>query len=303
MNIFERYGLKEVADVQLIAVEDDPARGVVQGDTVLFFDTLKLSNLIIEAEEVKYYGGYGGSVIASWSYNKDVSLTLQDALMSMESLALAFGAQVEEASAQAPIETNLSDVFYLANNLPTTNYKWVSLANGNRGSKQGATGAPAPADFPVRAFWTNTITQQSKAQTVVIDAESFPGTYRIVGHGTARRANGQDRNIQFTIPYAKILSGTTLTVDGGGEPAIFDIALKALARNDSELLQITFYRIVDPLQFYLDVINRELVLGGQDLDIKLQLDGEYLMLRDRSAPPVKYSAVMEENDLVLKYKE
>ena len=29
MNIFERYGLKEVADVQLIAVEDDPARGVV----------------------------------------------------------------------------------------------------------------------------------------------------------------------------------------------------------------------------------------------------------------------------------
>ena len=58
-------------------------------------------------------------------------------------------------------------------------------------------------------------------------------------------------------------------MDGGGEPAVFDIALKALARNDSELLQITFYRIVDPLRFYLDVINRELVLGGQDLDIEL----------------------------------
>lgn len=126
---------------------------------MLFFDTLKLSNLNIVAEEVKYYGGYGGSVIASWSYNKDVSLTLQDALMSMSSLALLFGTNIRQSSTQTPIETRRSDVFYLPANLPNVDYQWISLISGERGSKKGAIGAPSSADMPVRAFWAESMSK------------------------------------------------------------------------------------------------------------------------------------------------
>lgn len=139
--------------------------------------------------------------------------------------------------------------------------------------------------------------------SITIDAESFPGTYRIVGHGKARSAKGHDRNIQFTIPYAKIVSSTPLTMSSEGEPAVFDVELKALARNDSELLQITFYRLLEPLQAYIDVVDGMLVLGGMDLNISLILDEEFLVLRDRDAPPVGYLATLEGDDLVLKHKE
>lgn len=92
-----------------------------------------------------------------------------------------------------------------------------------------------------------------------------------------------------------------------GEPAVFDIELKALARNDSELLQITFYRLLEsllePLQAYVDVVNGQLVLGGANLSISLFLDEEFLVLRDRNAPPVGYLATLEGDDLVLKHKE
>lgn len=90
-----------------------------------------------------------------------------------------------------------------------------------------------------------------------------------------------------------------------GEPAVFDIELKALARNNSELLQITFYRLLEPLllQGYIDVVNGELVLGGMDLNISLILDEEFLVLRDHDAPPVGYLATLEGDDLILKYKE
>lgn len=38
VNIFDKYGIKEVANVYFEALEDDAAAGVYQGDIVLFLD-------------------------------------------------------------------------------------------------------------------------------------------------------------------------------------------------------------------------------------------------------------------------
>ena len=45
VNIFDKYGIKEVANVYFEALEDDIPAGVYKGDIVLFLDTLKVSTI------------------------------------------------------------------------------------------------------------------------------------------------------------------------------------------------------------------------------------------------------------------
>lgn len=57
-NIFERYGIKEVANVYFEALTDaDDGSGIKEGDIVLFLDTLKVSTLETTAENVSAQGG------------------------------------------------------------------------------------------------------------------------------------------------------------------------------------------------------------------------------------------------------
>lgn len=50
VNIFDKYGIKEVANVYFEALDDDAAAGVYEGDIVLFLDTLKVSTIETTAE-------------------------------------------------------------------------------------------------------------------------------------------------------------------------------------------------------------------------------------------------------------
>lgn len=57
VNIFDKYGIKEVANVQFEALEDDPAAGVYKGDIVLYLDTLKTSTIETTADNTAAQGG------------------------------------------------------------------------------------------------------------------------------------------------------------------------------------------------------------------------------------------------------
>lgn len=57
VNIFEKYGIKEVANVYFIALDDDPSNGISIGDIVLYLDTLKVSTIEQTAENVSAQGG------------------------------------------------------------------------------------------------------------------------------------------------------------------------------------------------------------------------------------------------------
>ena len=57
VNIFDKYGIKEVANVYFEALEDDAAAGVYAGDIVLFLDTLKVSTIETTAENTAAQGG------------------------------------------------------------------------------------------------------------------------------------------------------------------------------------------------------------------------------------------------------
>jgi hypothetical protein len=78
-----QFGIKEVADVTFT-----PLGGSGKS---LYFDTLKVSNLEFTSEEAFARGGKGNPKLITWDYNREATLTIQDALLSMETLAMIFG--------------------------------------------------------------------------------------------------------------------------------------------------------------------------------------------------------------------
>ena len=96
VNIFDKYGIKEVANVYFEALEDDLDAGVYKGDIVLFLDTLKVSTIETTAENTAAQGGWGNPKLVQWDYGKEINITLEDALMSLESLRFMLGGAIHK---------------------------------------------------------------------------------------------------------------------------------------------------------------------------------------------------------------
>ena len=81
------FGIKEVADVKFFKITN----GTAASTATLEFNTLKVSNIEFTSEEAFARGGKGNPKLITWDYNREATLTLQDALLSMETLAMIFG--------------------------------------------------------------------------------------------------------------------------------------------------------------------------------------------------------------------
>ena len=103
VNIFDKYGIKEVANVYFEALDDDLAAGVYKGDIVLFLDTLKVSTIETTAENTAAQGGWGNPKLVQWDYGKEINITLEDALMSLESLRFMLGGAIKKPTDAAPV--------------------------------------------------------------------------------------------------------------------------------------------------------------------------------------------------------
>ena len=90
-----KFGIKEVADVAFYNVGDVTVdeQGVITAtkEPVLTFDTLKVSTLEMTAEQTEARGGKGNAPLIIWDYGREVNVTLEDALMSVDCLKKMFG--------------------------------------------------------------------------------------------------------------------------------------------------------------------------------------------------------------------
>lgn len=101
-NFSKQFGIKEVADVRFYPVgkvtvsEED---GTISASTkaVLALDTLKVSTLEMTAEQAEARGGKGNPPLIIWDYGREVNVTLEDAVMSMDCLEIMYG---EDAAAK-----------------------------------------------------------------------------------------------------------------------------------------------------------------------------------------------------------
>ena len=93
MNIFQQYGIKEVADVCLYAIELDENDDEIY-IPVLYLDTLKVSTVEETAEQTSAQGGLGNPKLITWDYGKEITVNLEDALFTPASQGMTWGGKM-----------------------------------------------------------------------------------------------------------------------------------------------------------------------------------------------------------------
>lgn len=99
MNIFEQYGIKEVADVTLYAIELDENDEEIY-IPVLYLDTLKISSVEQTAEQTSARGGLGSPHLITWDYGKEITVNLEDALYTPASMSMLWGGKYASKSVE-----------------------------------------------------------------------------------------------------------------------------------------------------------------------------------------------------------
>ena len=234
-----KFAIKEVADVTFFDIET--------GKPVIFFDTLKVSTIENESETAEARGGRGNGVLTTWNYGRTATLTMQDALLSMDSLSLLAGNEVVTTgftlSGREKVTVPVGGKITLQN-VPKTGevisiYKTVGgvlteevVVNGTTVTRVGADITGLTAGNIVSVFYE--YDAPVGAQMVKFTSDAFPGTYRVVGDTIVRdQATGKDKVAQFLIPKASLQSGFSLSLDVEN-PAVFDFNLNIMKEADSQ---------------------------------------------------------------------
>lgn len=83
--------------------------------------------------------------------------------------------------------------------------------------------------------WTRTVKYKEDeddgilGKTLVIDADTFPDNYKIVGETYIReQKTGKDQRYQFTIFKANVSSDTNVTLEAEGDPTTFSMSIDVL---------------------------------------------------------------------------
>ena len=171
------FGIKEVSDVAFYNVGDveyNEGKLTAKADPLFILDTLKVSNIENTAEQTEARGGKGNASLLIWDHSREVTITLQDAVLSPKTLSLMFEGDVANAD-----------------------------------------------------------------EVITISANTFPGTYAIIGKTFARDVkDGKDRLFTWYVPKAKVNSEVTLTMEAEGDPTVFDMSLRVLRDSDGTMVRM-----------------------------------------------------------------
>lgn len=275
-NILEKYGIKEVADVTFYKLDDDG----VPMYPVLYLDTLKVSTIEQTAETTDARGGKGNAKLITWDYNKEITVTLEDALFSAKSLAIMFGNGVVGSVTATTTDTNnyimRTEVFKTNSNTATVNQTteasnisaavgagWNSQYTAPNGKiydkcnpkfykvDEATVARPTTGGTAIGVSTLNSNTEyfctydlKITGSIIDISANSFPGTYYVTGDTFARSNNsGDDQFFQFIIPKAKVTSENTITLEAEGDPSVFNMNLTVLKPASGPMMRLVQYNL------------------------------------------------------------
>lgn len=243
-NILDKYGIKEVCDVTFYELGDNGR----PTNPVLYLDTLKVSTIEQTGETAEAKGGKGNPSLIMWDYNKEITVTLEDALFSAKSMAIMFGNG--KAATYSSYIMKTMEFTYDGVAAPTS----VEGAKGritmvNPKIYDAASGAAVSSTALVsgtKYLLTYDVQVKDEAQVIDISANSFPGTYYVVGDTFARSyESGKDEYFQFIIPKAKVTSENTITLEAEGDPSVFNMNLKVLRPASGPMMKLVKYDVTE----------------------------------------------------------
>ena len=272
-SILDKYGIKEVADVTFYELNQAGKPTV----PVLFLDTLKVSTIEQTAETTEARGGKGNAALISWDYNKEITVTLEDALFSAKSMAIMFG----DGNTKVLPEYNVSTTTEADNKqLLMKTEEFIATATANDTSETATATANAsaagwnaeyivngykyakinPKYFDAAGATVTTFSKDARyfctydlatteARVIEISANSFPGTYYVTGDTYARsQASGKDEFFQFIIPKAKVSAENTITLEAEGDPSVFNMNLTVLRPDDGVMMKLVKYDLAGGIE-------------------------------------------------------
>lgn len=232
-----KYGLKEVADVIFF--------DIATNRPVLVFDTLKVSNIENASESAEATGGKGNAPLVSWDYGRTATLTMQDALLSDQSLAMLAGTELV-TGADVPNITRYEVVIAGDGGAITPTHDVAGEvtaydnSSGVLGESLDVTGevgdmvvTGAQAGDQIALFYESPAEEDSTL--VTFQSDKFPSIYRVIGTSLVREPSGVDHPFQFRIPRAKLQSGFTFTMDPENV-STFDFNLQVLVDQGTKQL-------------------------------------------------------------------
>ena len=246
-NVFEQYGIKEVADVTIYKVEKQ-TDGSYKEVPFLFLDTLKVSTLEQTAEQSDARGGKGNPKLITWDYGKEISVTLEDALYSPRSMALMWGG----ATSAFTTGTKKIEKFLKYKATTATTLKKVEDEQGIEWDvigyldETGESHDTEPSVVKDKIYNLKVQREDAAAMTLEVKADDFPGTYKVVGDTYARNRNtGNDEYFQFIIHRAKMSSEQTLTLQAEGDPTTFNLNMTVLRPEAGPMIELIQYTLED----------------------------------------------------------
>lgn len=235
---------------------------------VMYFDTLKLTNLEGTAETTRLQGGRGNRKLAAISHSKEISVQFDDAIMTMSSLALLTGGELREGFNDNKVvlleselvHINPGDIFMtLSKKARAGSYVYMSEV------VDGTLTTATRTEYPIseetqnilfdsfhnidttfekptlaRVFYEYEIgfaTRDQEVKEVRVLADKFAGTYKFQGDTVVHNPNtGTYDLFQIEIPRLKLDDTFSLNFNAGGDAAIFSFKGEALSDDEGNMV-------------------------------------------------------------------
>lgn len=245
---------------------------LVCGNPVAKFDTLKMSSVEQTADTNDVQGGKGNPILARIPSNKQVNLTIQDAVMSMTYLAVVTGGEVVNSGAETAIRIAFNEKvkataegIKLSHEMPQGTTLWLAEVNNGIISERKARFDSAkdggsidvitledpnwrPGDYTIeegkeyQIFYNYDISTADQAKELTVFSDMFAKTYRLVGDTELyNTATGRNDALQIEVPRFALDNNYTFELNADGTAAVFDMNGAALADDDKRLIVYRIY--------------------------------------------------------------
>jgi hypothetical protein len=262
-----KFGVREICNVAFKCKADNTKIGdrtFMKDELVIYFDSCKTSSLEGSATDVFAQGGRGNPKLVTWSGEKEMKFTFEDALISPLGLSILVGANLTTSEdyyhhvlvkGRASGETGTATI--------DINDEITDLAGAEAKLCDGTTGGTeadkvaAPKIYETDEAGSEigtTVTKVTVADNVLscatfeggkyyyvdgyvkvsgsslqITADKFSDYFYIEAETLFRReSDGVDRPAQFVIPKGKVSSNFNIAMANSGDPSTFSFEVTAM---------------------------------------------------------------------------